>query len=134
MLFLTVALIGGVAHVLWFSRRPRALQPHFFRELVCLARRGRSTGSGELLRGALLIGLGFLFYHRFGGRDRFTHLLFESACRSPSTTWRTCPVVLVAGVIILQNLAVLMLAPAYVATAISEERERRTLECCSPRG
>ncbi|MSQ95007.1 MAG: hypothetical protein EXR98_10695 [Gemmataceae bacterium] len=94
----------------------RLLGPHFYYDVVRLARRGRST----ILRIAYILAMlgGFLYvfddtpvarawtpndFARVS--DRFTFTLF-----------------------LVQNLAVIVLIPAYLASAIAEEKERRTLE------
>lgn len=94
----------------------RLLGPHFYYDVVRLARRGRST----LLRIAYIVAMlgGFLYVfddtpvsrawtpNDFAAvSDRFAYTLF-----------------------LVQNLAVVVLIPAYLGSAIAEEKERRTLE------
>ena len=94
----------------------RLLGPHFYYDVVRLARRGRST----LLRCAYILAL-------LAGLA----LVFESA--PAQRNWRPNDFAAVSErfaftLFFIQNLAVVILAPVYLASAIAEEKERRTLE------
>lgn len=112
------------------SRARRAwsvVGPLFFYDLVRLARRGRST----LLRcvyALALFGNLFIAYHnRFPGHDLL------SAPFTPQNTVRPADLSLLAeefvySILWLQTAAIFVLTPAYLAGALAEEKERRTLE------
>src|SRR6516162_1163441 len=94
----------------------RLLGPHFYYDVVRLARRGRST----LLRCAYILAL-------LAGLA----LVFESA--PAQGNWRPNDFAAVSErfaftLFFIQNLAVVILAPVYLASAIAEEKERSTLE------
>jgi ABC-type transport system involved in multi-copper enzyme maturation permease subunit len=94
----------------------RVLGPHFYYDVVRLARRGRST----LLRCAYILAL-------LAGLA----LVFERAPAQAS--WRPNDFAAVSErfaftLFFIQNLAVMILTPVYLASAITEEKERRTLE------
>jgi ABC-type transport system involved in multi-copper enzyme maturation permease subunit len=94
----------------------RLLGPHFYYDVVRLARRGRTT----LLRCAYILAL-------FAGLA----LVFEQA--PARRDWRPNDFAAVSErfaftLFFIQNLAVVILTPAYLASAITEEKERRTLE------
>ena len=94
----------------------RLIGPHFYYDLVRLARRGRSTAVRVAYLVTLLLGLWYVYHDTVRGErtdrndlarlnERYTYAWFA-----------------------LQNFAVLLFAPIYVGSAIAEERERRTLE------
>jgi ABC-type transport system involved in multi-copper enzyme maturation permease subunit len=101
--------------------------PLFFYDLMRLARRGRSTllrvTYALVLFGALLIA----YTNRFPG-----HNLLAAPFASPQTTLGPELSLLTESffysILVVQTAAVLVLTPAYIAGAISEERERGTLE------
>jgi ABC-type transport system involved in multi-copper enzyme maturation permease subunit len=94
----------------------RLLGPHFYYDVVRLARRGRST----LLRCSYILAL-------------FAGLAFVFEQAPAKGNWRPNDFAAVSErfaftLFFIQNLAVLILTPAYLASAIAEEKERRTLE------
>ncbi len=113
-----VASIGFVALNVVVYRHGgwQLLGPHFYYDVVRLARRGRSTVLRGLYIIAMFVGLAIVFkqtqFHAgmtandFARvSERFTFTLF-----------------------MVQNIAIMVLAPAYLGSAIAEEKERRTLE------
>jgi ABC-type transport system involved in multi-copper enzyme maturation permease subunit len=121
------ACMGGLAVVLlrgdW-----RFFGPQFYYDVVCLARRGRSTNVRVLYVSILLIGQGFVYASSFSQRQPLGKLLFESDLVLERNDVVAFAAKFVGIVIIIQNLAVVLLTPIYAATAITEERERGTLE------
>jgi ABC-type transport system involved in multi-copper enzyme maturation permease subunit len=101
--------------------------PLFYYDLMRLARRGRSTllrvTYALVLFGALLIA----YTNRFPG-----HNLLAAPFASPQTASGAELSLLTESffysILVVQTAAVLVLTPAYIAGAISEERERGTLE------
>jgi ABC-type transport system involved in multi-copper enzyme maturation permease subunit len=92
------------------------LGPHFYYDVVRLARRGRSTVLRVVYIFALFVGLAIVFENSPVTRawtpndfaqisEKFTYTLF-----------------------MIQNFAIMILTPAYLGSAIAEEKERRTLE------
>lgn len=113
-------------------RRPRRLAqlsligPLYIYDLVRLARRGRSTllRTGYAL--ALLVVLFLVYQNEFPRVDLWASG-FDRATTSPSRLSEVGERFVLA-VLAAQTAAIFVLTPAYVATAISEEKERRTLE------
>jgi ABC-type transport system involved in multi-copper enzyme maturation permease subunit len=94
----------------------RLLGPHFYYDVVRLARRGQTT----LLRCAYILAL-------------FAGLALVFAQAPARRDWRPNDFAAVSErfaftLFFIQNLAVVILTPAYLASAITEEKERRTLE------
>jgi len=92
------------------------LGPHFYYDVVRLARRGRST----LLRVAYIIAM-------FAGLTT----VYETS--APGDVWHHNDFARVSerfayALFMVQNLAIFVLTPAYLGSAIAEEKERRTLE------
>ena len=98
---------------IWRRGGWQLLGPHYYYDVVRLARRGRSTILRVAYIVAMLIGLAWVYetspvvlandFARVS--ERFAFALF-----------------------LVQNLAVMILTPAYLGSAITEEKERRTLE------
>src|SRR5262249_33161691 len=126
-----VMALALVALVLaaWALGRPAAewVGPLFFYDLVRLARRGRST----LLRFAyavfLFVGLYVVYMNLFPQYDVFTDPFRPGPNVALPELGRFAGTFALA-VLALQGAAVLVLTPAYLAGAVAEERERRTLE------
>lgn len=101
--------------------------PLFFHELVRLARRGRST----LLRCAypllMLAGLYAVYTLEFPGYDPL-RAPFDPGPRVQAANLARFGATFVGVVLAVQAAAVVVLTPAYLAGAVAEERERRTLE------
>jgi ABC-type transport system involved in multi-copper enzyme maturation permease subunit len=92
------------------------LGPHFYYDVVRLARRGRSTVMRVIYVIALFIGL-TVVYAGMPARQQWN--VNEFAHVSERFAY---------ALFIVQNAAVMVLTPAYLASAIAEEKERRTLE------
>jgi ABC-type transport system involved in multi-copper enzyme maturation permease subunit len=95
------------------------LGPHFYYDIIRLARRGWPTLVRVLYLVVLLISLTVM--NRMHGGDVLVKP-FEYALYAHGYAYT---------LIVLQNLLVLVLLPVYVASAIAEERERQTLEALS---
>ncbi len=90
--------------------------PHVYYDVVRLARRGRSTVLRIVCLLAMLAGL-FIVYEQLGWRERMRpNDLADVSVR------------FAYALFVVQNLAILMLAPPYIASTVTEERERGTLE------
>jgi ABC-type transport system involved in multi-copper enzyme maturation permease subunit len=113
----------------WVAWRPAAalVGPLFFYELLRLARRGRSTLLRCLYALALLGVLYFVYAHHFPHAPLLTNP-FTEGLGLPLADLARLAGGFVAAVVALQGLVVVLCAPAYLAGAIAEERERRTLE------
>src|SRR5262245_46845449 len=92
------------------------LGPHFFYDVVRLARRGRSTALRVAYVLALFIGLAVAYANTPVNRNWGPN---ESARVSEKFAF---------ALFMTQNLAVLVLTPAYLGSAIAEEWEHRMLE------
>ena len=149
---LPLALIAAAVVLVWFyDRLPLAWQtlgwglvlvglavllrragqqffgPVFFYDLVRTARRGQQVGH-RILYAVLLVGVIFLVFSYWFPKFRWD---------SPQA-WNTLPISLrekaeFAGTffntfMLVQFLVVVIVTPAYTATAIAEEKEKRTLE------
>lgn len=101
--------------------------PHFFYDLLRLARRARTRDVRVLYGVALLVGLGLVYWIQFP-RQGFQGLLFEASARMSINDVARFAEVFVFTVIVVQNLTVLLLTPVYVGSAIAEERESKTLD------
>ena len=121
------ALAGGIG-VLLLRGDWRLFGPLFYFDTVRLARRGRSINMRILYVSVLLIGQGFVYSSFFQHYQPLDRLLFASGPALSRNQMVEFAASFVGSVILIQNLAVLLLTPAYAATAITEERERRTLE------
>jgi len=123
MMIILVACASAMASVFVLSLQGdwRLIGPHFFHDTIGLARRGQSAIVRTAYVLALLAGLGFLYHDTFGE-------LFRVKPGVSTYVMSTFALKYVDLVVVLQNLAILLLTPAYLATALTEERERRTLE------
>jgi ABC-type transport system involved in multi-copper enzyme maturation permease subunit len=92
------------------------LGPHFYYDVVRLARRGRSTALRVVYILAMFIGLTFVYNssptRQHMDLNEFAHISERFAY----------------ALFVVQNAAIMVLTPAYLASAIAEEKERRTLE------
>jgi hypothetical protein len=103
------------------------LGPHFYYDLIRLARGGR-TISLRILYGLLLATALFLVYAFQTGRYQPGAVLFEPG---PVLGYKVMAVFaesFVVGALVMQFLGMLIITPAYIAGAIAEEREGKTLE------
>jgi ABC-type transport system involved in multi-copper enzyme maturation permease subunit len=120
---------AGLAGAAWVLRRQgQALAgPLFFYDLLRLARRGRST----LLRGAYALllfgGLYLVYRHHFPHEPLLTRP-FESHAMLPLADVGRFGAGFAVAILALQGIAVVVLTPAYLAGAVAEERDRRTLD------
>jgi ABC-type transport system involved in multi-copper enzyme maturation permease subunit len=120
---------AGLAGVAWALRRQgQALAgPLYFYDLLRLARRGRST----LLRCAYALllfgGLYLVYQHHFPHEPLLTRP-FEAATLLPLADLARFAGGFAIAILALQGIAVVVLTPAYLAGAVAEERDRRTLD------
>ncbi|HWY86331.1 MAG TPA: ABC transporter permease subunit [Gemmataceae bacterium] len=101
--------------------------PHFFYDLIRLARRSRTRDLRMLYGMALLLGLGLVYWIQFP-HDDLGNLLFNPGQPMRINESARFAETFVFTVIVVQNLAVLLLTPVYVGSAIAEEKERKTLD------
>jgi ABC-type transport system involved in multi-copper enzyme maturation permease subunit len=94
----------------------RLLGPHFYYDVVRLARRGRSNALRIVYIAGLFLGL-WLVYRRTPHVEAMRVNDFAEVAES-----------FAFALFRVQNIAVLILTPAYLGSAIAEEHERRTLE------
>jgi ABC-type transport system involved in multi-copper enzyme maturation permease subunit len=125
--FLVLVCLGGIVALVMLRGETGMVGPHFFYDIIRLARRGRSTVIRVLFLLVLLVALAFVYGDRFVQRD-FFGTLFDPGPAISTNTLALLAEKYVFCIVIVQNLAVLILTPAYVASAVSEERERRTLD------
>lgn len=118
------AWILGAAGVAWaaaitgwalWNRGFRILGPHFYYDVVRLARRGRSTVLRCLYIAAMFAGLTVVYFET----PTHQHHVNEFARVSEHFSY---------ALFIVQNAAILVLTPAYLGSAIAEEKERHTLD------
>jgi ABC-type transport system involved in multi-copper enzyme maturation permease subunit len=111
----------------WWQPSYHLVGPHFFCDLVCLARRGRST----LLRCSyalmLLLGWCVVFMGRFPQVDLLSEP-FAGGLRLPPDELSRFAGKFVQAIVIIQGLALLVLTPAYLAGAVADEKQANTLE------
>jgi ABC-type transport system involved in multi-copper enzyme maturation permease subunit len=102
------------------------LGPHFYYDLIRLARRGHNTPL-RILYGLLLGAALFFVYAYQTGRYPRDVLFGPAPVFDPPVMAAFAPGFVVAA-LAMQFLGMLILTPAYIAGAITEEREGRTLE------
>jgi ABC-type transport system involved in multi-copper enzyme maturation permease subunit len=93
------------------------LGPHFYYDLIRLARRGWPTWLRVLYLVILLISLTII--HETQPRDLSYHQLAQQAERGHQYA---------LTIIVLQDVLILLLLPVYVAPAVVEDKENRTIE------
>jgi ABC-type Na+ efflux pump permease subunit len=122
-------VLTEVGLAVWLARRHRVplIGPLFFHDLVRLARRGRGTQLRCLYALALLAVLGVVYARRFSEQDPFAHIM-DSGQTLPIPEMARFAETFVAAILIVQSVAVMVLTPAYLASAIAEEKERRSLD------
>jgi ABC-type transport system involved in multi-copper enzyme maturation permease subunit len=103
------------------------LGPLFYYELVRLARKGRSTLLRCAYALALLVALFLAYRARFPGQDLWSTSFTPEEPLAASEMSRLAEG-FVYAILWAQTLAVFVLSPVYVGTAIAEERERGTLD------
>jgi ABC-type transport system involved in multi-copper enzyme maturation permease subunit len=96
---------------------PAPVGPLFFWDVVRLARRGRGHALRFLYAGALLAALAFIHDREFGA-DQWVSLTQQARFANAFAT----------SLLLVQNVAVLVLVPAYLAGAVAEEKEKKTLD------
>ena len=101
--------------------------PLFFYDVVRLARRGRSTLLRVTFALCLLGGLCIVYDARFPQHKILRHPFTPGPTMLPRDVGQFANI-FVGVLLTVQGLAVLVLTPAYLAGAIAEEKERRTLE------
>src|SRR5262245_43882717 len=123
------ALTGVLAIVGALLLRPpdyHFLGPHFFYDLIRLARRGRSTVVRITYGFFLLFGLCLVYAHQFNLDP--LKVIFAPGPVLPANALARFAETFVSAILMMQILAVFLLTPAYVAGAIAEEREAGTLD------
>jgi ABC-type transport system involved in multi-copper enzyme maturation permease subunit len=126
---LAALVAAEVALVGWALRRRHLalVGPLFFYDVVRLARRGRSTLLRCTYALLLLMGLYVVFTQHFPGEDPFA-LTPDPHSVMPIQEMARFAQTFVTTFLVLQSVAVLVLTPAYLAGAIAEEKDRRTLD------
>jgi ABC-type transport system involved in multi-copper enzyme maturation permease subunit len=105
----------------------RLLGPHFFWDLVRLARGKRVRDFRMLYTFGMLVALLFIYMARF--RWLSWGELFFGANQAMSTTEQGLFALrFIVAVLFVQNLAVYLLTPIYLGSCITEEKERQSLE------
>jgi ABC-type transport system involved in multi-copper enzyme maturation permease subunit len=105
---------------------PALVGPLFFWDVVRLARRGRGTALRFLYGAALLGALAFVYAGEFGAHELLSlsgGSLWVSLDDQARFAHRFASALMLA-----QNVAVLVLVPAYLAGAVAEEKEKKTLD------
>jgi ABC-type transport system involved in multi-copper enzyme maturation permease subunit len=120
--------LGGVIVLVLMRGDWTLAGPHFYYDLVSLARRGRSTGVRVFYLTALLASLTYIYHEAFGQKGQFMLSLFEPGPSLSNLGVTSFAHRFVDVVVIFQNLAVLLLVPPYVGSAMTEERDHHTLE------
>lgn len=122
-------LLGGVFALTGWTIKSWGglLGPHFPFDLIRLARRSRTRDVRVLYAFGLLVGLGLMYYTRFP-HQTVERLFFQVGQSMSINEGANFASAFVFTIIVVQNLAVLILTPVYVGSAITEEKERRTLE------
>jgi ABC-type transport system involved in multi-copper enzyme maturation permease subunit len=100
--------------------------PLYYYDLVRLARRGRGIGLRCLYALALLAALGFVYSQRFAVNDPWQIFTLSQPRLRPSELADFGRGFLLC-VLVAQSAAVLLVTPVYLAGAIAEEKERKTL-------
>jgi ABC-type transport system involved in multi-copper enzyme maturation permease subunit len=122
---LLVGACAGLIVVVILRNWSPLVGPLFFYDLVRLARRGRGTALRFVYGAALLLALGFIYNRHFPGTDllslsgtgQWVSLREQAAFAQAFAT----------TLLLAQNVAVLVLTPAYLAGAVAEEKEKKTL-------
>jgi ABC-type transport system involved in multi-copper enzyme maturation permease subunit len=127
--FLGTLFLGLFLGVIrWIARRQGGFfGPHFFYDLIRLARRSRTRDVRILYGVALLLGLGFVYWAQFPHQE-WRQLWFNADQHITINEGATFAQTFVFAVIVVQNLTVLLLTPVYVGSAIAEEKETKTLD------
>ncbi len=120
------AVVALFAAALWMRHHGvRVVGPVFWYELVRLARRGQQPRLRALLVGLLLVGLFVTYLREFRGEELAaltgrTNVSLEQTARFANA--------FLTAFLIAQLLAVVLITPAVVGGAITEEKERGTLD------
>jgi ABC-type transport system involved in multi-copper enzyme maturation permease subunit len=114
----------------WLQRArsgPRLLGPIFRFDLSRLARRGRTPLVRSAYGFAILLLLQQLFQKHFPSYTLLDQT-FGSGPKLSAQTWARFAADIVAGFTALQGSVVFLITPAYVASALADERERGSLD------
>jgi ABC-type transport system involved in multi-copper enzyme maturation permease subunit len=115
-----------MAGVIRGNAMPALVGPLFFWDVVRLARRGRGTALRFFYGAALLGALAFVYAGEFGAHNLLSlsgDSLWVSLDDQARFAHRFASALMLA-----QNFAVLVLVPAYLAGAVAEEKEKKTLD------
>jgi ABC-type transport system involved in multi-copper enzyme maturation permease subunit len=126
LVLLGLTYVAMVIHVVYY-RGWYLVGPLFFYDVVRLARRGRSTLLRVTFGLTLFAGLCFVYDARFPQHQILRHPFAPGPTIQPQDVGRFANA-FVGVLLTVQALAVLVLTPAYLAGAIAEEKERRTLD------
>jgi ABC-type transport system involved in multi-copper enzyme maturation permease subunit len=116
-----------VVALVLYRRRVRLLGPMFWYEMVKLARRGQQPRLRALLVGLLLVGLLVAYLREFRAGERWA-LLFGGGVQLDLARHAQFAESFLVAFLIAQLAAVILITPAVVGSAISEEKERGTLD------
>ena len=108
-------------------REWKLLGPHFFFDLVRLARGRRVRDLRMLYTFGMLIAMLLLYMARFSWMS-FYDLFFGGSRTMPTNQLANFAESFVFSILFVQNLAVFVLTPIYLGSCVTEEKERRSLE------
>lgn len=109
----------------WF--RFKLLGPHFFFDIIRLARGRRVRDLRMLYTFGMLLALLILYMARFRWLS-FGDLFFGAGQTMPTNSMAEFAERFVFSILFMQNLAVFLMTPIYLGSCITEEKERRSLE------
>ncbi len=108
-------------------REWKLLGPHFFFDLIRLARGRRVRDLRMLYTFGMLIALLLLYMARFRSMS-FADLFFGGSQTMATNQLANFAERFVFSILFMQNLAVFLMTPIYLGSCVTEERERRSLE------
>jgi ABC-type transport system involved in multi-copper enzyme maturation permease subunit len=126
----TLVVLAGLALTVWAVQPPGGLKligPLAAYDAARLSRRGRTTLLRTFYGLGLLAWLCLAYFDQFGWPGDWRYL-FEPGPAQPFGALARFSGSFLAAVTATQGSAVFVLTPAYVAAAVAEEKERRTLE------
>ncbi len=108
-------------------REARLLGPHFFFDIIRLARGRRVRDLRMLYTFGMLLALLILYMANFRWMS-FTDLFLGGAQTMPTNDLARFAERFVFSILFMQNLAVFLMTPIYLGSCITEEKERQSLE------